>query len=430
MQVGTVTETVAVNADAPLVNTADASIGRTVTNEEIINLPLVNRNVYSLLNLTAGVDSTTSSNSLGVPEQVTIVNGSSYGGAGSVNYYLDGGSNITGFKGTGNLAPNPDAVQEFRVVTNSFSSEFGRFAGGVVEVITKSGTNQYHGSLFEFLRNDKLNAYTYGALTKAPLRRNQFGGAFGGRIIKDKTFFFGSYSGLRQLQSVFKNTAVVPTALERAGNFSASRVQPRDPLTNQPFLNNIIPIERFDPTAKRILDNYIPLANSPGNVFQAQAPVPQNSNEYQFKLDHTLSTAHQLTGSYFTNRGVKTESLAGTLPWSTRSFVWAQQNYNVGDTWIISPTVVNQLRLTYVRDIGGRVNSPELSLGDLGSIFRIQGVKSLPQITVTGAFTLGQAIAGNVFGSNYYGLRELYSHTLGRHSLKLGGEYSPPSFNE
>ena len=141
LQLGTVTETVAVNADAPLVNTVDASIGRTVTNKEIINLPLVNRNVYSLLNLTAGVDSTTSSNSLGVPEQVTIVNGSSYGGAGSVNYYLDGGSNVTGFKGTGNLAPNPDAVQEFRVVTNSFSSEFGRFAGGVVEVITKSGTN-------------------------------------------------------------------------------------------------------------------------------------------------------------------------------------------------------------------------------------------------------------------------------------------------
>src|SRR5690348_12229958 len=94
-----------------------------------------------------------------------------YGGAGSVNYYLDGGTNVSGFKGTGNLAPNPDGVQEFRVAANSFSSEYGRFAGGGVEVITRSGTHEMHGSLFEFLRNDKLNAYTYGAVTKAPLRR-------------------------------------------------------------------------------------------------------------------------------------------------------------------------------------------------------------------------------------------------------------------
>ena len=144
LQLGALSETVTVNADAPLVNTLDASIGRMVTNNEIINLPLVNRNVYSLLNLTAGVDSSTSSNSLGVPEQVTLVNGSSYGGAGSVNYFLDGGSNVSGFKGTGNLAPNPDAVQEFRVVTNSFSSEYGRFAGGVVDVIRNSGPNNYH----------------------------------------------------------------------------------------------------------------------------------------------------------------------------------------------------------------------------------------------------------------------------------------------
>ena len=159
-------------------------------------------------------------------------------------------------------------------------------------------------------------------------------------------------------------------------------------------------------------------------MFQAQAPVPQNSNEYQFKLDHTLSTAHQLTGSYFTNRGQNTEALAGNLPWSMRSFVWAQQNYNVGDTWVISPTVVNQFRLTYVRDIGGRVNSAGNVVGRSRIEVPDPGRQVAPQITVTGAFTLGQAIAGNVFGSNYYGLRELHSRTIGRHSLKLGGEFS------
>ncbi len=428
LQVGSLTETVAVNSDAPLVNTSDASIGRMVNNAEIINLPLVNRNVYSLLNLTAGVDSSVSGNSLGNPEQVTVINGSSYGGAGSVNYLLDGGNNITGFKGTGNLSPNPDAVQEFRVVTNSFSAEFGRYSGGVVEVITKSGTNAFHGSLFEYLRNDKLNAYTYGALSKAPLHRNQFGGALGGPIRKDKTFFFGSYSGLRQRESAFDNSAVVPTALERNGDFSASARKPKDPVTGQLYGGGIIPMSQFDPTARRILDQSVPTANSPGNVFQAQAPVPTDSNEYVAKVDHVISTSHQLAASYFTNRGQNTQTLAGNLPWSSRTFAWNQQNFNASDTWLLSPTAVNQLRLTYVRNFGGRLNTPEISLGDLGSTFTIQGPPSLPQITVNGYFTLGQGIAGPVSGSNYYGLRELFSLTRSRHTLKFGGEFSLEKF--
>ena len=127
-----------------------------------------------------------------------MINGGSYGGTGTVNYFLDGGNNTTGLRDTGNSAPNPDAVQEFRVITNSYGAEFGRFAGGVIDVVTKSGTNSFHGSLFEFLRNDALNAKTWNATSKPPLRRNQFGGTFGGPVIKDKTFFFGSYSGLRQ----------------------------------------------------------------------------------------------------------------------------------------------------------------------------------------------------------------------------------------
>src|SRR5258708_26254453 len=110
-----------------------------------------------------------------------MINGGADGGAGSVNYYLDGGTNMTGLRNTGNIPPNPDAVQEFRVITNSYSAEYGRFAGGVINILTKSGTNQLHGSLFEFLRNDKLNANSWGsALAKPPYHPNQFGGAIGG----------------------------------------------------------------------------------------------------------------------------------------------------------------------------------------------------------------------------------------------------------
>ena len=153
-----------------------------------------------------------------------MINGGVDGGAGSVNYYLDGGTNMTGLRNTGNIAPNPDAVQEFRVITNSYSAEFGRFAGGVVNIVTRSGTNEFHGSLFEFLRNDKLNANylqrpDQSASPPQPVRRR----LLAGRSNTNKTFFFFTYSGLRQAQTQFFNNAVVPTALERAGNFSADQ---------------------------------------------------------------------------------------------------------------------------------------------------------------------------------------------------------------
>ncbi|HWQ57312.1 MAG TPA: carboxypeptidase regulatory-like domain-containing protein [Bryobacteraceae bacterium] len=428
LEIGAVTESVSVTADAPLVNTSDAVIGRTVENAEIVNLPLVNRDVYSLLNLTPGVESSESGNAFGYTEQRTMINGSNYSGSGSVNYFLDGGNNTTGLRGTGNAAPNPDAVQEFRVITNSYGAEFGRFAGGVIDVITKSGTNAFHGSLFEFLRNDALDASTWGALSKPPLRRNQFGGTLGGPIRKDRTFFFGSYSGLRQRQQQFKNAAIVPTAAERLGDFSASARKPTDPVTRQPFPNNVIPAERIDPTAKNILDRYIPQANLPGNFYAVTQGEPYDNNEYQAKVDHSLGSAHLLTGSYFMNRGESLESLAGNLIWSQRQFKWQQQNFNASDTWTISPTMINQLRLTYVRNFGGRLNLPQISLGELGSRYQIQGTPSLPQIQVSGFFNLNQGIAGPTAGSNYYGIREVLNITRGRHSLKVGGDGSLEKF--
>ena len=368
LDIGTLSETVSVTSDAPLVNTADAGIGRTVDNAEIVNLPIVNRNIYTLLDLTPGVESSESGNAFGFSEQRTMINGGSYGGAGTVNYFLDGGNNTTGLRGTGNSAPNPDAVQEFRVITNSYGAEFGRFAGGVIDVITKSGTNSFHGSAFEFLRNDVLNAKTWNASSKSPLRRNQFGGTFGGPVIKDRTFFFGSYSGLRQRQQQFKNSAIVPTDAERGGDFSASKIKPKDTLTNQPFPGGIIPANRIDPTAKNVLDKYVPKANLPGNFYEVTQGEPENTDEVQLKVDHSQGSSHLLTGSYYRNQGSKIESLAGNLIWSQRRFDFTQQNFNASDTWTISPNTINQLRLTYVRNFGGRLNTPQISLGDLGSV--------------------------------------------------------------
>jgi len=424
LDVGTMTEEIDVTATAPAVNTDNAQIGRTVENAEITTLPIVGRNVYTLLQLTPGVESSGNSIVLGYPEQRTMINGGVDGGAGSVNYYLDGGNNMTGLRNTGNIAPNPDAVEEFRVVTNSYSAEYGRFASGVVNIITRSGTNQFHGSLFEFFRNNDLNAYPWGSLTTSPLHRNQYGGSIGGPIRRNKTFFFGTYSGLRQITSSFLNTAIVPTSLERIGDFSQSKVMPIDPMTSAPFPGGVIPKNRLDPTALNILGQNIPASNVSGGFWQGAIPSPYNTAEYLAKIDHSFSDRNRLSGSYYETSGHNAVSPGGNDPWSTENFDWRQQNVNLSDTFSVSPNTVNQYWVTYTRNFGGRLNTPQESLAAFGSSFGVQGTPSLPQITVTGDFTLSQAISGPVAGTNFYSTRDQFSYTKGRHSFKFGGEIS------
>ena len=428
LQLGGVSETVEVKADAAIVETGNASLGLTVNSQDIEMLPLVDRDVYSLLTLTAGVDLTTqATDSFGAPQQQTIVNGSANSSIGSVNYNLDGGVNSSGLRNTGNAIPNPDAVREFRVVTNSYSTEYGRFTGGVLDVVTKSGTNQLHGSLFEFVRNTHLNAHRWlpgqSVLQKDPLHRNQFGGSAGGPIRKDKTFIFGSYSGLRKRTTVFQNTATPLTALERTGDLSATGgTAPVDPLTKLPFPNRMIPPSRIDPVAKKVLDQYIPLPNLPKGLYEVQIPHPNDTDELVLKADHNLSASHRLTGSLFFIEGTDLIGLLGNIPWVTRNFNYRQFNYNASDTWIVSPTRINDFHAQYLRDFGGRVNLPAISLGDLGSTYNIQGPPSLPQIQVSGRFNLNSAIPGPVAGSNLYQIRDTFSVTAGRHSIKAGGE--------
>jgi hypothetical protein len=223
---------------------------------------------------------------------------------------------------------------------------------------------------------------------------------------------------------MFKNDAVVPSALERTGDFSQSTRKPNDPVTGQPFPNNQIPLSRFDPAALRILNEFIPLANLPGNFYEALVPKPLDRDELQLKITHALSGAHQLTASYFLQKGQEDDVLRGNVPWVTREFTWKQQNVNVSDTWNVGARAINELRATYVRNFGGRLNTPEISLGDLGSNYRIQGAPSLPQIQVSNYFNLNSAIAGPVAGSNFYQVRDVLSFNKGRHAIRVGGEGS------
>jgi outer membrane receptor protein involved in Fe transport len=252
----------------------------------------------------------------------------------------------------------------------------------------------------------------------------------GGPIIRDKTFFFFSYAGLRQVTNTFLSGARVPTALERIGNFTQSSGSgPRDPATNATFVCNgvqrVICPNRIDPVAARIINDYIPLPNLPGNLWQGNVPNPFNSDEFLVKVDHQLNEPHRLTFSYFNTAGNTTVFPgSGNVPWATQNFKWRQHNLNISDVWVVSGDKINQLWLTYTRNYGGRNNEPAISLRDLGSAFTPQGAPSLPQITVTGFFTLSNAIGGPTAGTDLYSIRDVFSWNKGRHSLKFGAELS------
>ena len=432
LEVGGTTENVQVLADAPLVDTSHVALGRTVNQTEILNLPLVDRDVYALLGLTAGIDSSEQVNPFGIPGQQTFVNGSADTGAGAVNYSLDGGANMSGLRQTGNIVPNPDAVREFRVQTNSYSAEHGRFGGAVVDVITKSGTNAFSGSLFDFFRDDSLNAerWTIGAanIRRELFERNNFGGSFGGPIFRNRTFFFASYNDIDETTAAYEAGADVPSPLERQGDFSRTFASGRlvvltDPATGRPFPDNRIPSSRFDPVAVRILNDWIPLPNLPDNGYEAEVPIPLRRNEFSLKLDHTLTTTHRLSGSYFFATGSDHDPLTGNLPWNDRIFTWDQHNLNVSDVWTPSRSMVNELHVTFVHNVGGRLNTPQTSIADYGSRFVMQGAPALPLIDVSGYFELDTPIAGTRAGGNTYQVRDVLSLDKGNHALRFGGSF-------
>src|SRR5205085_1517055 len=169
--------------------------------------------------------------------------------ADDINYNLDGGSNQDHYTNVNNPFPNPDALEEFSVQTNSYSAEYGRGSGAIVNVVTKSGTNDFHGSAFDFLRNGDLNARNFFAPAADQLKRNQFGGSIGGPILKNKLFFFGAYQGTQSRNVTQANSATVPTAAERSGDFSSIPRPLVNPFTNVPFPNNQIPVSDFAPAS-------------------------------------------------------------------------------------------------------------------------------------------------------------------------------------
>jgi hypothetical protein len=449
LQIGAQTQTVTVTEAPPLVDTSTAELGRTVSPAEITGLPLVNRNAYTELSLTPGVMANSASQQqnangtpnfvIGLPSTDVQVNGSIDGGNPEVSFYLDGGLNINGIRNYGNQLPNPDALEEFRVETSDFSAQYGHMSAAVVTAVTKSGTNQFHGTLFEFNRNTDFNATNWGQTTKAPYHRNNFGGVIGGPVKKDRAFFLFSYAGLRQVVGQGLNGGVMPTAAERLGDFTAdsfkvympgtkTQVQGTNTAPNcQTAKLNCVPQNLLDPTAATILSGanknaVIPLPNSAGNTYTGYFTGPTDDNEYLAKYDQVLSDKDHVSATYFFIRTTQNAFGNGPIPWDTNQSYTNQTNANISDVHTFSATTANQAWLSFTRAAGGRVNLPAISLGQLGSSFTIQGPAGLPQLNVSGYFNAGGALAGPVTTSDFYSLRDMISMTKGKHSLYFGGE--------
>jgi hypothetical protein len=431
LAVGAVTESVSVVADAPLVETTTNEMSALVGQQRIVELPLNGRNTLSLVALIPGAQDLQTGNAQGFVENKVTINGAREEDS---NWMLDGGDNTSPLRNYGNDVPNPDAVQEFRVVTSNYSAEFGRTAGAVVNVITKSGTNEFHGSLFNFLRNRSLNARNFFEPDTSPLVQNQFGGSLGGRLIRDKTFFFGSFQGFRRRTSAFSNDALVPTAAERTGDFSQTliagkKIVVRDPVNNQPFPNNIIPKDRLSPVAQNYLGIAIPLPNDPGqgpNALAQRASVPRDNNQFIAKLDHLLTPSHKLSGAYFWSDSVDTSRFLGDIDFAWREIKSRQQNLNVHEYWTLSATQLNHVRATFTRSAGDRKILPDdLTLQDLGSNFSPlpTGPKMPPNFTVIGWFDNASANGGPKI-ANTYTVADTFDWMIGRHELKFGVEGS------
>ncbi|MEW5978752.1 MAG: TonB-dependent receptor [Acidobacteriota bacterium] len=436
MELGDVVQTVEVTAAAPLLQTTTGTVSLLVEQKKIVTLPLDGRNFIPLLALSPGV-------ALPPGSFFPRVNGSR---PRTSEYIYDGIGVLQPEPGQVAFYPIIDAIEEFRVNTNSYSAEFGRSNGGVILVNQKSGTNEYHGSLFEFFRNEKLNARNLFATSgpKPLFRRNQYGVVLGGPIRKQKTFFFADYQGSRQLVGVVR-TSTVPTSRQRRGVFStpiydpASTKQVGGIFQRDPFVGNTIPADRFDPAARTALERY----PSP-NVFSGSQEATANNyrrtgtervyqDQFDLRLDHQLGPTQRVFGRYSYLRD-DSRPLAplpdgsGIIASGTIGNTLTRADGIVAEhSWTLAPGSLNQVRFGFTRR---GFNRDALRLGVPAS--QSAGVPNipvgsfsdaLPVYQLTGFQQIGPPSSTNSeFTTSVTQLIETLSTERARHSLKFGAD--------
>lgn len=420
LELGAITERITVAASLAQVETRQGTLKEVVDADRIVELPLNARNAIELQYLVAGVGRRTD---VGQQQNPSVsINGSR---TNANNYTLDGGDNHDPYFNSPAPFPNPDALQEFSIQTNAYSADQGRNAGIVMNAVTKSGTNEFHGTLFEFLRNEKLNARNFFALTVPPFKRNQYGGTLGGPILRDRVFFFAAYQGTRERSAPGSVTATVLSPAQRQGDFSEiSPRQLRDPAGGN-FPGNVIPKSRLSQPAQKFLEAFIPLPNRAGNLYSFASQQSIDDEQLIVKVDTNLRSADRFYARLLYNYN-DTAQAAGNVPGFLAGIQYTTWNLVAHHTHIFSPTVLNTTVFSFA-DID-RVQVPvvpnNLTWMDLGANFTRATAGDYPaahDTNVQGYFNAFSRFPLNHFRQNYMAA-DTVSVNRGRHYLRLGGE--------
>ena len=412
-----------------------STLGNVVLAHEASDLPLNGRNLTQLGLLQPGVAPMTG----GLAEAGGIVRANqAYAVNGqrpeSNGYLLDGVSNIDNVNGGFAIRVPVDAVSEFRILTLNAPAEYGDTSGATTSIVTKSGGNDFHGDVYEFLRNNAFDSRNFFAATVEPLHQNQYGATLGGPIRRNKDFFFAYFEGLRNRQGVTQ-TAIVPTPEQRAGNFSGDSGPLINYFTGQPVPGNQIPQQMMSPVALKALA-YYPLGNISPSLYAATVVGTNNYDQGGFRLDHNFFNGDQLFLRYATSSTGEIDPLpiagAGVPGFPVGDSI-RTQSITASDTHLFSPDTLQTVRVAFFRNefiFGQRLNStPPSALG-----FEYQPTLGLaagpPYLIVSGYASIGDPITGpqNTYQNNYQ-LSDSISMTRGRHSFKFGGEFARTQIN-
>ena len=469
LQLGELTQQVEVTGAPPLADTTDATIGDVIENHRIVTLPLNGRNFQQLALLTAGT-------TIGQQGGTQDFFGTAAGNIGFAinggrddqnNFLVDGINVIDHYFNSLTLTPSVDAIQEFKVLQNSYSAEAGMFGSGQVNVSIKSGTNDFHGSVYEFLRNEVLDAKNFFDLPsrkKPPFRQNQFGGTLGGPIIKDRSFFFVSYEGLRvrQGQTVLSS---LPTADQRNGLFTGFLKDP-DPSSPNPFvytpggcnvsapatcISTQIPVARFGPVAKRILSQFftVPnfLPNTPGLNNVSSDTRLEDRDQVIARYDHRISTKHSFFARYIWARSDQSFPFGKNIltfdppppPGFPTPVPDRSQNLASGLTTVFRPNLINELRvgwnyydgkrlagndsINFATDVLGLPAGPNTTIA--------QRDRGFPAFHLAGISQFGDSDVFNPLfrKDSVIQFSDNLVWTRGKHSLKFGGDVRIVSFD-
>ncbi|PYS27775.1 MAG: hypothetical protein DMG11_15210, partial [Acidobacteria bacterium] len=432
MEVGQVAETVKVEANAALVETRTTSVGQVIDNQRVLELPLNARQVTELIVLSgAAIGGGAQATNRNYPTQSISLGGGLNNG---LTYRLDGGTHNDPFNNLNLPLPFPDALQEFKIETSAAPAQYGEHSSGAVNLVTKSGTNQFHGDLFEFVRNSVFNARNAFAVSKDGLKRNQFGGVLGGPILKNKLFFFGGYQGTIERSQPTEFRSFVPTAQMLAGDFTtvSSTACRATPLTlKAPFAGNKIDPAKFSPQALNMV-KLLPTTTDPCGEVRYGRLSNDNEHVVASKFDYQWSQKHSLFGRYQLNDLFNPTDYDGrNILSSTQGNYYRRiHSFVLGDTYLIGAGIVSSFRGTLNRVTSFKTMDgtgfPLTSFGDLGvkGIYQDPDIAKVPQVSVNNGFSIHSAPGLPGFtNSTVFQFSEDVSVVKGAHQIGFGADF-------